>query len=165
MNIFVLDTDTTRCAQYHCDRHVNKMILESVQIMCTVLNQRGFNAPYKSTHRNHPCVQWVNQSHDNFLWLGELALALNREYRFRYEKDNDHASIKVLEEIQQFRYEAQGMSDFVQAMPVEYKVPGDAVAAYRAFYLAEKYHFARWTRRPEPDWWIPRQGRVLTGVS
>jgi hypothetical protein len=28
------------------------------------------------------------------------------------------------------------------------------VAAYRAFYRGEKQHFARWTRRPAPGWWM-----------
>ena len=35
MNIFVLDQDIRRCAQGHCDRHVSKMVLESVQMLCT----------------------------------------------------------------------------------------------------------------------------------
>jgi hypothetical protein len=153
MNIFILDTDIALCARYHCDRHVNKMILESVQILCTVLNERGFQTPYKSTHRNHPSVRWVDQSYDNFLWLAELAAALNHEYRYRYDKDRDHASIRVLGNIINLRYESEGLTEFAQAMPDEYKVPGDAVSAYRAFYLGEKHRFARWTRRPAPKWW------------
>lgn len=155
MNIFILDADISRCARYHCDRHVNKMILESVQMLCTVLNERGFQTPYKSTHRKHPCVLWVDRSYDNFLWLAQLTAELNREYRFRYGKDRDHASIKVLDKIMHLEYEFRGLTEFAQAMPDEYKVPGDAVSAYRAFYRGEKQAFARWTRRPTPDWWIP----------
>ena len=154
MNIFVLDTNIERCARYHCDRHVNKMILESVQMLCTVLNERGFETPYKSTHRNHPCVKWADSSYDNFMWLAELADALNSEYRFRYEKKRDHASIRVLGDILHLRYESMGLTEFAQAMPDEYKIAGNAVAAYRAFYQAEKHAFARWTRRPAPAWWI-----------
>lgn len=153
MNIFVLDHDIDRCARYHCDRHVSKMILESVQILCTALNKKGFSTPYRSTHVKHPCVLWVECSHDNFMWLSELARALNGEYRYRYHKDHDHASIAVLERIENYRFEASGLTEFAQAMPAQYKVPGDAVAAYRAFYLGEKHHFARWTRRSEPEWW------------
>jgi hypothetical protein len=156
MNIFVLDTDIETCAQYHCDRHVNKMILESVQILCTVLNGRGFATPYRSTHGQHPCVTWVDRSYDNFLWLVGLADALNREYCYRYEKDRAHASISVLKDIHHYEYESRGLTEFVQAMPDQYKVRGNAVAAYRAFYLGEKYHFATWTRRPAPDWWDNR---------
>jgi hypothetical protein len=131
------------------------MILESVQILCTVLNERGFDTPYKSTHRKHPCVKWVDQSYDNFLWLAELTGALNREYRYRYGRERDHASVRVMSEILHLRYESRGLAEFAQAMPDEYKVPGNAVEAYRAYYLGEKHQFARWTRRPAPGWWIP----------
>lgn len=56
---------------------------------------------------------------------------------------------------------------FAQVMPEQYRVDGDAVAAYRAYYNAEKQGFwvrrsgqpprwraAKWTRRPEPAWFI-----------
>lgn len=154
MNIFVLDQDIERCARWHCDAHVSKMILESVQILCTALNKKGFDAPYRSTHVKHPCVLWVEASYDNFLWLARLARALNHEYRFRYRRDRDHASIAVLERIESMHFESNGLTEFAQAMPDKYKVPGDAVTAYRAFYLGEKAAFARWTRRAPPAWWI-----------
>ena len=154
MNIFVLDDDIRLCAQSHCDLHVSKMILESVQMLCTALNKKGFTTPYRSTHMNHPCVLWVEASFDNFLWLSELASELNREYRFRYKRERDHASIAVLQEISKNSFESAGMTEFAQAMPAEHKVPGDAVAAYRNFYLADKASFAAWTRRQAPDWWI-----------
>lgn len=153
MNIFVLDPDIRRCAQYHCDQHVSKMILESVQLMCTALHRLGLDAPYRPTHARHPCVLWVEESHDNFQWLARLATELNREYRFRYQRERDHASMKVLAEIQDIRYPSAGLTEFAQAMPDEYKVPGDAVTAYRQFYLAEKSAFATWTRRSPPKWW------------
>ena len=50
MNIFVLDRDIRRCARSHCDRHVSKMTLESVQMLCTALTLKGFDAPYRPTH-------------------------------------------------------------------------------------------------------------------
>ena len=152
MNIFILDTDIKTCAQYHCDQHVVKMILESVQMLCTALNKKGFTTPYKSTHIKHPCVLWVEESFENFLWLKDLALELNTEYRFRYEKDSDHKSISVLSEITNCSYENEGLTEFAQAMPDEYKVPGDAVKAYRQFYLGEKMKFAKWSKRSVPEW-------------
>ena len=156
MNIFILDRDIRRCARYHCDAHVSKMTLESVQILCTALNKKGFETPYRSTHLKHPCVLWVERSHDNFLWLVHLARALNDEYRYRYRRPVDHASVAVLDRIEHCRFDAVGLTEFVQAMPERYKVPGDPVAAYRAFYLGEKRSFARWTRRTPPPWWIRR---------
>ena len=35
MNIFILDEDIDKCAEYHVDKHVVKMILESAQLLCT----------------------------------------------------------------------------------------------------------------------------------
>ncbi len=77
MNIFVLDKDIRKCAEYHCDQHVVKMIRESAQLMCTAMNKKGMHTPYKSAHANHPCVLWVERSFENFLWLKVLATALN----------------------------------------------------------------------------------------
>lgn len=152
MNIFVLDHNLRRCARAHCDQHVGKMILESVQILCTALNKKGFATPYRSTHVKHPCVLWAEHSFDNFCWLKQLARELNREFRWRYHKHGDHASIAVLEQIDHYRFERTGLVDFPQAMPDQFKVPGDAVSAYRNFYCMEKAAFARWTRRAPPVW-------------
>jgi hypothetical protein len=157
MNIFVLDENIEKCARYHCDQHVVKMILESVQMLCTALNKKGVTTPYRSTHLNHPCVLWVERSFDNFCWLGNLAFSLNDEYRYRFEKQVDHSSISVLREITGHDYEKRGLTEFAQAMPEAYKVAGDPVRAYRQFYLGEKMAFARWTRRSVPDWVYDRQ--------
>ena len=155
MNIFVLDLDISRCARSHCDLHVSKMILESVQMLCTALNKRGFETPYRSTHSRHPCVLWVGESYDNFQWLAQLAVELNREFRYRYDRDKDHASVDVLRRIEGIPYERNGLTEFAQAMPDEYKVAGDPVAAYRRFYLNDKASFASWKKRPPPHWWLP----------
>lgn len=152
MNIFILDTNIEKCARYHCDQHVVKMILESVQMLCTALNKKGFDTPYKSTHIKHPCVLWVEESYENFLWLQRLAVALNDEYRYRYEKEQNHKSIVVLDDIASYQYDNIGLTEFAQAMPDHYKVPGDAVRAYRQFYVGDKMGFAKWTRRRVPAW-------------
>ena len=115
MNIFVLDRDIRRCAQAHCDLHVSKMVLESVQMLCTALNSKGFETPYRSTHAKHPCTLWVGDSFDNFQWLAELAVELNREFLFRYERDKDHASIAVLRRIENLKFERNGLTEFAQA--------------------------------------------------
>ena len=36
MNIFVLDLDPTKCAEYHCDTHLVKMITEHNQILGSI---------------------------------------------------------------------------------------------------------------------------------
>lgn len=152
MNIFVLDNDITTCAQFHCDQHAIKMILESAQLLCTALNKKNFSTPYKSTHINHPCTLWVEESYDNFEWLMQLALALNKEYRYRFDKQHDHKSIAVITEIAQYKFERCGLTPFAQAMPEEFKVADDPVAAYRNFYIGDKMRFAKWTKREQPAW-------------
>ena len=152
MNIFVLDLDIEKCARYHCDQHVVKMILESAQIICTALNERGFTTPYKSTHVKHPSVVWAGASYANLKWLKRLARALNKEYRYRYRTSKNHGSFAVIERIEGMKFDSTGLTDFPQAMPERYRVPGDPVEAYRNFYIGEKLRFARWTRRRKPAW-------------
>ncbi|MFP4379584.1 MAG: pyrimidine dimer DNA glycosylase/endonuclease V [Candidatus Sumerlaeia bacterium] len=154
MNIFVLDHDIRKCARYHADQHVIKMILESTQLLCTVINLHGGKAPYKSTHIKHPCVYWAGESAQNWRWLQRLALALNDEYRYRYRKNTDHGSAIVARKLDPLDLPDTGLTEFAQAMPDAYKVPGDPVAAYRKFYIAEKSRFAKWTRRKPPSWYI-----------
>jgi len=156
MNIFVLDLDIDRCARYHADRHVVKMILESAQILCTVLDKNGIPSPYRPTHRNHPCTLWAGRSLSNWSWLKRLALALNREYRYRYRREQDHASARVVRQLLLPPIADNGLTEFAQAMPEAYRIPGDPVGAYRSFYIGEKEGFATWTRRRVPKWFVQK---------
>lgn len=154
MNIFVLDRDIRTCARYHADQHVIKMILESAQMLCAIVNQSGGKAPYKTTHLNHPCTLWARRSLANWLWLQRLALALNDEYRYRYQKSVDHKSASIVRDLLPPCIDDLGLTEFAQAMPEQYRVPGNAVLAYRRFYIGEKSRFATWTRRRPPRWFI-----------
>lgn len=153
MNIFVLDTDPRIAATYHCDQHVVKMILESAQMLCTVSHQHGTPAPYRPTHSKHPCTLWIAQSKSNWHWLVALAAGLNDEYKLRYGHINDHKSWKVITQLAcPPTLPEKGLTPFAQTMPDQYKVPGDAVAAYRAFYRGDKASFAAWRHSPAPEW-------------
>ena len=81
-----------------------------------------------------------------------MARALNREYKYRYRKSEQHASIHALDQVKTMKFESLGLTEFAQAMPEHYKVPGDPVRAYRKFYIGEKLRFAKWTRRKRPVW-------------
>jgi hypothetical protein len=95
MNIFVLDWDVKKCATYHNDKHVVKMILETAQLLCGVHWSIGSEAPYKLSHKNHPCSVWVRQDLNNYLWLCELGLELCKEYSYRYGKR--HKTQEIIE--------------------------------------------------------------------
>lgn len=111
MNIFVLDKDPRRAAEYHCDKHAVKMILESAQMLCTahwlgwarLLKAppmkkkdlqlwlyknvpKDLQPPWKMTHVNHPCTQWTQQVWGNYFWHSRLGLALCDVYTERYGK-------------------------------------------------------------------------------
>ena len=116
MNIFILDENPVKAAEYHCNKHVVKMILESAQMLSTVhwhylwddikkknhpkifKRQRDkfkyikahapvhAQPPYKMTHTHHPCTIWSAMSYGNYMWHVELAQALLNEYTKRYKK-------------------------------------------------------------------------------
>ena len=37
MNLFFLDNDLDKCAEYHVDKHIVKMPLEAAQLLCTAM--------------------------------------------------------------------------------------------------------------------------------
>lgn len=136
------------------DKHVVKMILESAQIMSTVYARYGQPAPYRATHANHPSVRWAGDSWEHYQWLAAHAKALCAEYTFRYGKV--HASEKVIDQLylRPVGLTASWISEPPQCMPDEYKVDGDAVTAYRNYYLGAKVAQSKWTRRTVPTFVI-----------
>lgn len=84
MNIFVTSECPAASAQYLDDKRVIKMILESAQILSTVIHQRGGVGPYKPTHQNHPCTVWAGENQGNYLWLYAHFVSLCNQYYIRY---------------------------------------------------------------------------------
>lgn len=155
MNLFYLDNDHTKNAEYHVDKHVVKMILESCQLMCTTFHLQNINAPYRKTHENHPTAVWVRQSEANFNWCLDYAIALNKEYSYRYGKS--HKSIAVVKWIisnqHLLNFSKKELTPFALAMPDQYKTT-DPIEAYRNYYNAEKKHIFNWKNRNTPSWII-----------
>lgn len=151
MNIFILSKNIKKCAKYHNDKHVIKMILEYSQILSTVCRLNGIDAGYKQTHVNHPCVIWAAESKNNWLWLRELNYALHEEYKYRYGKNKIHKAYTVLESLPMPILPKIGITPFSQVMPEQYK-NDNVVKAYRDYYTNEKYTIASWTKRTKPYW-------------
>jgi len=154
MNIFVLDSDQKKCAIYAADQHLNKMILESAQMLCTALNENGIQAPYRSFNPKHPCNIWVMESLTNWQWLKQHALNLETERHYRFPDSNEHKSISIIISLPEPPISDIGLTPSAQAMPEIYRVNGDAVQAYRNFYIHDKSRFATWTRRSPPEWYL-----------
>ena len=151
MNIFVLHKDPQKAASMACDRHVVKMILETAQMMCTVVASYGHNTPYRPTHAKHPCTVWAGQSRANWDWLIEYGMELSAEYTKRYGKV--HKSQSVIERCAMTHIDLPNIprTPFAQAMPAQYQNEC-VVTAYRAYYHGEKAGFATW-KTQKPDWW------------
>jgi len=159
MNIFVLHRDPVICAQYHCDKHIVKMVLETAQILCTALsNVSGDDiiTAYRPTHRTHPCVKWAEDIR-NWVWLRNLGFALAAEYTHRYGKV--HKCLDVLESFTiPLQIKLHAPEYFVQCMPDEHK-QDDPVLAYRSYYETKQDKFImKWTNRPIPEWFPHREG-------
>ena len=178
MNIFYLHKDPDICAEYHCDKHVLKMIIEYAQLLSTahrmldgveekVLSNSGkrmvtnFKLDYKRdtliykvAHANHPSSIWVRSSSEHYMWLWKLWHYLCVEYTNRYGKV--HMTWKKL------RGELSGLPDNIdynvgfqeppQCMHEECKRE-DTISAYRIFYKAHKREFATW-KNGTPTWFI-----------
>lgn len=175
MNLFLLHLHARRCARFHCDKHVVKMIVETAQILSTTHWRFGGTGPYKSTHVHHPTVLWVGESLVNYRWACNFGLELAREYTHRYGRI--HATEKVLVWLRDHEPKGLGVPDSAEdagfgvgstllplCMPDEYRkrlsstaseTPcRDVVFAYRLFYVQDKARFCRWTKRSVPSWYV-----------
>lgn len=152
MNIFVLDENPEIAATMMCDKHIVKMILETAQMMCTVVASYGHATPYRPTHARHPCTIWAGESRANWNWLVDHGMALCEEYTKRYGKV--HKSQEIIEWCAMTHIELPELpqTPFAQAMPPQYK-NDCVVTAYRAYYMGEKAPFATW-KTESPDWWM-----------
>tara|TARA_R100001015_G_scaffold18875_3_gene13341 strand:+ start:1904 stop:2383 length:480 start_codon:yes stop_codon:yes gene_type:complete len=156
MNIFVVHKHPRKAARMLCDQHVVKMALESAQMLCTAINESGGQAPYKSTHKNHPCNVWARETLGNWLWLYDHGNMLCDEYTLRFKKN--HKCRSVINECLKVLDGSGLITDLRKTphplcMPDEYK-SDDVVQSYRDFYSIEKRHFATWDKSTPPFWWL-----------
>ena len=157
MNIFFLDRDPVKAAQYHCDKHVVKMILETAQLLSTAhhaLGSKGASGLYKPTHQNHPCGIWVRESAAHYIWAHNLLKALLTEYTRRYGRLHAVQTNGIAEKLNSLPDNIYygPFVDPPQCMPDVFKVEHNPVAAYRNYYRNGKAHIARW-KTTVPYWW------------
>jgi len=183
VNIFALDLDVKKCAEYHNSKHTIKMILEHNQLLSTahrildgnevvvksktgrnvkrwILSDERENILYSATHQNHPSAIWCRQSKSNYLWLVNLTEALCKEYTYRYGKIHKCEQIGLVDLLKTPPNDIldKPFTQPTPAMPDECKVPGDSIQSYRNYYRSNKAHLANWqgkvNSRPVPDWYF-----------
>lgn len=178
MNIFILHEDPIKSAQYQCDKHVVKMIVESAQMLSTAhrmvdgtmerrpsksgsmiqyykLGDSRENTLYKACHFNHPSSIWSRESGANYRWHYRHFVALCDEYTHRYGKVHmtDTKLRYVLQAIPK-NIPNIDRTPFKLAMGSnpECMLP-DPVESYRRYYKTKRDRFTMaWTKRKIPEW-------------
>jgi len=159
MQLFILHSNPKVNATYYVDKHVNKILTEINQMLCTVNRKNTHVIPdflYKSMHSKHPCTLWVGTCVENFVYALDTAEALYNEYQYRYNNPNKHIrNKKIIDFFKKYLpplpLNRGRRSAFAQAIPQEYK-SSNPVLSYRLYYIKEKKHLFNWTNRPVPNW-------------
>lgn len=143
MNIFALDSCPIKAAQYQCDKHVVKMVLETAQLLSTahhVHQSPHRESVYAMTHHNHPSAVWARQSNANYAWLLRHFVALLREYTRRYGKN--HACTRLVVPLANNPCPTGPLTPVSPAMPDHIKPVeltwDSCVDAYRRYYREHK---------------------------
>lgn len=189
MNIFILDDSPRKAAEYHCNKHVVKMILECGQMLCAAhwmhLLKNYYDGdisdfkrvrdiqqwlydnthpaeqpPWKLSHMRHPCTLWTNESYSNYHWHWQLGVELCKEYTKRYKKI--HKSEVVIDWLGKNTprfMKDKGLTAFPICMREEYKVKDNPVQSYRNYYIHDKVRFAKWEPHAVTPEWF-REGII-----
>jgi hypothetical protein len=166
MNIFAVNDDPRLAARDLPDKLIVKMPVESIQLLTpwayntySVYIQKpdGTNYGIKG-FAHHPCAKWLYESPCNVFWLLDHAYEMVDEYFRRYGKTHGVSyALEQINELLEKKY-TYGWAkwfdhtEFVQAMPDEFKIPGDPVQAYRNYINGYK-GYAVWNFSEKPDWW------------
>lgn len=146
MNIFAIEKDSEgsidwqQSARSHDNFRVNKMIIESCQMLSTNAQLLGEQTRYRSAFQNHPSTIWARESSANFANLCALAQELRDEFCRRYDR-NAHGSDDVIKHMTDLIHTDKFLSKFdcdkttplPLCMPDEYKQE-DVVNSYRNFF-------------------------------
>lgn len=175
MNVFASDPDPYVSARALDDARLNKMTLESGQLLSTAIHtlpaleslRRHVYAPYTP---KHPLCLWTAAQPDNFVWLTQHLVGLLDEYTRRRQKR--HPVESLLDYFEEARYRLTHNAEPPSVFANHAKSPAAKCdyshlpihEAYRT-YLAYKWlvldqrpiktgHIrpARWTNAAPPAW-------------
>ena len=106
MNIFALSDNPIDAARWQHDRHVNKMTVESAQLLSMACLEDSFymnlmadhHKPllYAACHENNPLTNWTKRSPNNFTWLVIHASALVAEKHRRWPNNGMHKTYPLI---------------------------------------------------------------------
>lgn len=143
MNIFVTSPCPIECAKLLDDKRVIKMVLESAQMLSSAINECGGDAPYRTTHKNHPANVWARTTHSNWMWLFDHYVALSNEYYRRFGKVHKSSLLKTRLLANSYVIPKGELTPFVncaanESKGISYKHIVDVFEAYR-LYLKDRW--------------------------
>jgi hypothetical protein len=164
MNIFATSSDPKECAQMLDDLRLNKMIVETAQILCTVLHQRGIHEDwmYKPTHEHHPCVVWAGSYDGNMDWLHSLLCHMCDEWDYRFPHRQPHRTgdlvWNLFDKISRIGMDVTPFPNCSLHKDIE-----DVHLAYRRT-MVDKWNndkrVPKWTKRGIPRWCVSKKDKV-----
>ena len=162
MNIFAIEgegntIDWVASARSQDNYRVVKMILESCQILSTVLNEQGVEAPYRSFNPKHPSCLWAAESSDNFLKLALHCSAMLEEYTRRFGRTHKCYDVlwQILDLFDPDRFTNHEPTPLRMAMPDCFR--GDSIVeSYRKFYASKPR--VRYPKDCVPVWFDEYRG-------
>ena len=165
MNIFITDINPVIAANNLDDKRVNKMLLESCQMISTAMRigtNDGYFVPikpetvldntlYKIAYENHPCNIWCRDNINHLYWVYIHAQAMAKLYKSTYGRN--HNVVRILKAVS---YLFDGV-DRIYTTPeyfcdcTEYKERDDwdIIRRYQRFMIL------KWEMRDKniPTWW------------
>ena len=162
MNIFVLSLCPIEAAQFLCDKHIPKLIVECFQMLGSAQRRHGVNdaqmpltskgTPLLGGYHHHPATRFTGETRENYYWVCRHALAMLSEYQMRFKKIHACTQGIIQLSLMGANIPEGALTDFAQCMPDRFKT-NDAVFSYRVYYFIAKGHFAKWEKgRKKPDW-------------
>lgn len=159
VNLFYLDKNPKICATYYCDKHVNKIMIEILQILSQIHHEIGdLIPPYKKCMAIKPNLApfvWASKSISNYKYCADLAYYLLQEYKFRYKKTS-HKCEKPIEWLRNnipSQIKGKRRTKFILTDNVSaYQNYFNDVTASRYIYVDFKCKADKWTMRNKPIW-------------
>jgi len=160
VNFFYLDKNPNKCAKYYCDKHVNKIAIEILQLQCNIIhNNTNLKPPYKKCKNislELAPYKWANKSKSNYLYLLNLADSLLQEYKFRYDKET-HKSEIALNWLKNnipnhFKLKNRTKLIYTKNINLFNKYIKDDIKCSRFIYVVYKCKKDKWTKRDKPEW-------------
>ena len=164
MNIFAISGNTetgvidwVQSGKEQDNYRLVKMILESCQILSTVLNEQGLKAPYRSFNPKHPSCLWAAESSANFESLVEHTHSMLEEYTERFGKIHKCSGVlkQILELYNPSQFPQQQSTPLRLAMPEHFRCD-NPVLSYRRFYASKPN--VRYPRNKIPSWFTDLRG-------